>query len=187
MDRTDEQLARTDSITASMDEVTANMAELSGHVSALAGLARGMIAPGSAPRCSGVAALAYGVRRAVGLRRPGRVAATTAREPGALSGGRRDPGFAGPCRGSAATPARPDARRPAVIRRLFWMIVGALLGVTGYRRVSQLARCDPAGQPGAARPPWRPAGRNVGPRREPVDSRMTCATAWSCIWIVTLG
>jgi hypothetical protein len=27
-----------------------------------------------------------------------------------------------------------------MIRRLFWMIVGALLGVTGYRRVSRLAR-----------------------------------------------
>jgi hypothetical protein len=27
-----------------------------------------------------------------------------------------------------------------MIRRLFWMIVGALLGVTGYRRVTRLAR-----------------------------------------------
>ena len=27
-----------------------------------------------------------------------------------------------------------------MIRRLFWLIVGALLGVTGYRRVSRLAR-----------------------------------------------
>jgi hypothetical protein len=27
-----------------------------------------------------------------------------------------------------------------MIRRLFWVIVGALLGVTGYRRVSRLAR-----------------------------------------------
>jgi hypothetical protein len=27
-----------------------------------------------------------------------------------------------------------------MIRRLFWMVVGALLGVTGYRRISRLAR-----------------------------------------------
>jgi hypothetical protein len=27
-----------------------------------------------------------------------------------------------------------------VIRRLFWLIVGAVLGVTGYRRLTQLAR-----------------------------------------------
>ncbi len=74
VDRTNEQLARTDSITASMDEVTANMAELSGHVSALAGLARGISAGLGAPLLR-VSALAYGVRRAVGLRRPGRVAA----------------------------------------------------------------------------------------------------------------
>lgn len=74
VDRTNEQLARTDSITASMDEVTANMAELSGHVSALAGLARGISAGLGAPLLR-VSALAYGVRRAVSLRRPARVAA----------------------------------------------------------------------------------------------------------------
>jgi hypothetical protein len=32
-----------------------------------------------------------------------------------------------------------------VIRRLFWMTAGALLGVTGYRRVSRLARAVTAG------------------------------------------
>ncbi len=44
-----------------------------------------------------------------------------------------------------------------MIRRLFWMIVGALLGVTGYRRVSQLARSI---RPGTRRraAPWRPQG-----------------------------
>ncbi len=72
VDRTNEQLARTDSITTSMDEVTANMAELSGHVSALAGLARGISAGLGAPLLR-VSALAYGIRRAVGLRRPARV------------------------------------------------------------------------------------------------------------------
>jgi ABC-type transporter Mla subunit MlaD len=83
VDRTNEQLARTDSITASMDEVTANMAELSGHVSALAGLARGISAGLGAPLLR-VSALVYGVRRAVGLRRPARVSSAT-REPGALA------------------------------------------------------------------------------------------------------
>jgi hypothetical protein len=74
VDRTHEQLARTDSITASMDEVTANMAELSGHVSALAGLARGISAGLGEPLLR-VAAFAFGVRRAVSLRRAPGVAA----------------------------------------------------------------------------------------------------------------
>jgi hypothetical protein len=74
VDRTHEQLARTDSITASMDEVTANMAELSGHVSALAGLARGISAGLGGPLLR-VAAFAFGVRRAVALRRAPGVAA----------------------------------------------------------------------------------------------------------------
>lgn len=33
-----------------------------------------------------------------------------------------------------------------MIRRLFWMIAGALLGVTGYRRVSRLARAVAVGR-----------------------------------------
>jgi hypothetical protein len=32
-----------------------------------------------------------------------------------------------------------------MIRRVFWMTAGALLGVTGYRRVSRLARAVTAG------------------------------------------
>jgi len=69
VDRTSEQLTRTDSITASMDQVTANMAELSGHVSAMTGLARALSAAVGAP-VTGISAVAYGVRRAVALRRP---------------------------------------------------------------------------------------------------------------------
>jgi ABC-type transporter Mla subunit MlaD len=68
VDRTNEQLARTDSITANMDDVTANMAELSGHVSALAGLARGISAGLGTPLLR-ASAFAFGVRRAVALRR----------------------------------------------------------------------------------------------------------------------
>jgi hypothetical protein len=38
-----------------------------------------------------------------------------------------------------------------MIRRLFWLIVGALLGVTGYRRVGRLARAvGGSGRPGTA-------------------------------------
>jgi hypothetical protein len=38
-----------------------------------------------------------------------------------------------------------------VIRRLFWLIVGAVLGVTGYRRLTQLARSvRPGARHGAA-------------------------------------
>jgi hypothetical protein len=83
VDRTSEQLERTDSITTNMDDVTSNMAELSGHVSALAGLARGISASlgGSLLR---VSAFAYGVRHAVELRRPSRVAVPGQRRPGAL-------------------------------------------------------------------------------------------------------
>jgi hypothetical protein len=47
-----------------------------------------------------------------------------------------------------------------MIRRLFWMIAGALLGVTGYRRVSRLARAVAVGRRrGEAR--GRPRGRDL--------------------------
>ena len=85
--RTNEQLARTDAITASMDEVTANMAELSGHVSALAGLARGISAGLGAPLLR-VAAFAFGVRRAVSLRRAPRVMSELGAGRNALPAGR---------------------------------------------------------------------------------------------------
>jgi uncharacterized protein YoxC len=75
VDRAGRQLDRTESVTASMDELGAGMTELAGQVTALAGLGR-TIAAGPVGR---TAALAYGVRHAVGLRRaakntlPGRV------------------------------------------------------------------------------------------------------------------
>jgi hypothetical protein len=68
IDRASDQLLKTDAITASMDEVTANMAELTGRVSALAPLARMIGASASSPVAK-VAAFAYGVNRAVGMRR----------------------------------------------------------------------------------------------------------------------
>ena len=42
-----------------------------------------------------------------------------------------------------------------MIRRLFWLIVGAVLGVTGYRRLTQLARSV------------RPGARHVAAPRRP--------------------
>jgi len=104
VDRTNQQLARTDSITASMDDVTANMADLSGHVSDLAGLARGISAGFGAPLLR-MSAFAFGVRRAVALRRPARVAGTALREPELPS----SPGPAGPA-GTTVLPAARAAR-----------------------------------------------------------------------------
>ena len=75
VDRAGKQLDRSESVTASMDELGAGMAELAVQVTTLAGLGR-VIADGPVGR---TAALAYGVRHAVGLRRaarrtlPGRV------------------------------------------------------------------------------------------------------------------
>src|ERR1700722_3531240 len=68
VDRAGPQLDRTESVTASMDELGSGMTELAGQVTALAGLGRA-IAGGPVGR---VGALAYGVRHAVGLRRPAR-------------------------------------------------------------------------------------------------------------------
>jgi hypothetical protein len=99
VDRTNEQLARTDSITASMDDVTANMAELTGHVSALAGLARG-ISVGLGTPLLRVSAFAFGVRRAVALRR-------TDGADAAAPGRRRVPG----ARQASLTAGREEARR----------------------------------------------------------------------------
>jgi Bacterial protein of unknown function (DUF948) len=67
VDRADQQLDRTATVTASMDELGAGVAELAGQVTALAGFGRAL-AGGPVGRA---AALAYGVRHAVGLRRTG--------------------------------------------------------------------------------------------------------------------
>jgi hypothetical protein len=86
VDRAGRQLDQTESITASMDELGTGMAELAGQVTALASLGRALAA-GPVGR---TAALAYGVRHAVSLRRaarrtvPGRVM-----EPAELPGAHR--------------------------------------------------------------------------------------------------
>lgn len=63
--RAHEQLARTDAIGASLEEINSNLAELTGDISFLTRATRAVLA-GPAGR---VAAFAYGVRRAVWLRR----------------------------------------------------------------------------------------------------------------------
>jgi hypothetical protein len=97
IDRASEQLVRTDAITASMDEVTANMAELSGRVAALAPLGR-MIAASAGSPLARVASLAYGVNRALWMRR------------GAGNG-------SGPARGAPPAAARMVARGAQAGRR----------------------------------------------------------------------
>ena len=75
VDRAGRQLDQAESVTASMDELGTGMAELAGQVTALASLGR-TLAAGPVGR---TAALAYGVRHALSLRRaarrtvPGRV------------------------------------------------------------------------------------------------------------------
>jgi len=68
VDRANAHLDRTDAVAAGMDELGAGVAELAGQVSALAGLGRSLAA-GPVGRA---AAVAYGVRHAVALRRPAR-------------------------------------------------------------------------------------------------------------------
>jgi uncharacterized protein YoxC len=67
IDRTNQQLDRTGAIATNLDQVTANVADLTENVTVLADLARGL-AEGPVGKVAGVA---YGVRRAVGLRRTG--------------------------------------------------------------------------------------------------------------------
>ncbi len=74
IDRTNEQLDRTDAITANMNDVSANVAELTEHVSTLAGLGRALAA-GPVGKAS---AVAYGVRHALDLRRPGSIPGVSA-------------------------------------------------------------------------------------------------------------
>ena len=120
VDRTNDQLTRTDAITASMDEVTANMAELSGHVSAMTGLARALTGVVGAP-VTGISAVAYGVRRAVALRRPEAVAPRPAlRRPEAVAPrpAQRRPEAVAPKpaqRRPEAAPLPPAQRQPEVV------------------------------------------------------------------------
>jgi hypothetical protein len=71
IDQAGEQIARTETVTASMEGVTAAMAQMTGH---LAATAPALPAPseGTSGPLTWAAALLYGVRWALGARRPGR-------------------------------------------------------------------------------------------------------------------
>jgi uncharacterized protein YoxC len=66
VDQAHEQLARTDAIGANLDVINNNLADLTGDISMLTGTFRAIVS-GPAGR---IAAFAFGVRRAIGLRRP---------------------------------------------------------------------------------------------------------------------
>jgi uncharacterized protein YoxC len=72
VDRANAQLDRTEAVSASMDELGSGMEELAGQVSALAGFGRTMAGAVVSGPVGRAAAVAYGVRHAVALRRGGR-------------------------------------------------------------------------------------------------------------------
>jgi uncharacterized protein YoxC len=93
VDRAGRQLDRTESVTASMDELGAGMADLAGQVNALAGFGRTMAGVVVSGPVGKAAALAYGVRHAVSLRRGGPRNAVPGKVVGGIGGGA--PGAAG--------------------------------------------------------------------------------------------
>jgi hypothetical protein len=115
--RASEQVTKAESIAASMDEVTTTMAELNGRLTAL-GPAAKSLAEGAGLPLARVAAVIYGVARAVGMRRArGSRAGRPAngfRDVGARQG---KPSFARPAGrppvggARAARPGRSAARR----------------------------------------------------------------------------
>src|SRR5215475_12638984 len=102
IDRANEQLVKTDAITASMAEVT-------GRMTALAPLARVIAASAGSPAAK-VAALAYGVNRALWMRRPAS-AQRGSRPPAARPAAARPPA---PSVRALPRPAAPGWRRAAL-------------------------------------------------------------------------
>lgn len=72
VDRANAQLDRTETINASMDELGAGMDELAGQVGAMAAFGRTVAGSVVSGPVGKAAAVAYGVRHAVGLRRGSR-------------------------------------------------------------------------------------------------------------------
>src|SRR5215472_10075809 len=110
IDQAGEQIARTETVTASMEGVTAAMAEMSGNLTAAAP-ALPAPAEGTSGPLTWAAALVYGMRWAVGARRPG------TGTPGPVGQGRagpqgRWPGQADRPRGRPSQPQGGRPRRP---------------------------------------------------------------------------
>lgn len=72
LDKTTRQLNSTEAVSASMEELGAGVSELAGQVSALAGLSRTMAGTLIGGPAGKAAAVVYGVRHAIGLRRGGK-------------------------------------------------------------------------------------------------------------------
>ena len=85
IDRAGAQITRTEAISASMGDVTASMAELRGRLTALAP----PVQPGAEGTLTWVAALVYGLARALGLRWAARVRSAPATARRAALTGRR--------------------------------------------------------------------------------------------------
>ena len=116
IDQAGEQIARTETVTASMEGVTAAMAQMSGHLTATAPALPAPSEDTSGP-LTWAAALVYGVRWALGARRPGRDTAWHAGPghagPEHAGQGVRRPGLADGRRGRAGQPGRQAGRRAA--------------------------------------------------------------------------
>lgn len=89
VDRASAQLDRTETINASMDELGAGMEELAGQVGAMAAFGRTVAGSVVSGPVGKAAAVAYGVRHAVGLRRGGGRRAL----PGEIVADGQDPGL----------------------------------------------------------------------------------------------
>ena len=83
IDRAGEQIAKTEAVTASIEGVTATMSELDGHLTALAPPPASQASAAGRP-LTRAAALAYGIRWALGARRAARPG--TPRQPGPWRG-----------------------------------------------------------------------------------------------------
>jgi hypothetical protein len=107
IDQAGEQIARTETVTTSMAGVTAAMAQMSGHLTAAAPALPAPSQDTSGP-LTWAAALVYGVRWALGARRPGRGTASHAA-----------PGHAGPEHTGAwaRRPGPVDGRRGRAVGR----------------------------------------------------------------------
>jgi uncharacterized protein YoxC len=92
VDQAHEQLTRTDAITANLDEVGSSIADLTADMSALTGAVRTLVG-GPLGRLAG---LAYGVRRAIALRRAGPRASRGARATAGRNGRPVTSGTTGP-------------------------------------------------------------------------------------------
>jgi hypothetical protein len=103
IDRAGEQVTRPETLTDSLDGVTATMTELGGRLSALAPAAR-TLADGLGAPLTWLAALVYGISRALGLRSTPR--------PGNLRGRAGSPARAARLRGTGG--AARDAGRPLI-------------------------------------------------------------------------